>query len=335
MRTRSETSVRLYFAHAWKKKCVNDNRDSASWTDHSRDLLHLVNTFRDRMPRPIIGVGHSMGACQIVNLALMHPSLFSTLVLIEPGIMRYHTLERNWLTAKASADRRDIWPSKDAAVNGLRAKGLYKRWDPRVFERFQQYGLRELPTFLYTESTGNEVTLTTPRYQEVFAYLRLSTATTGHQPDRQAALDFDISADQLLPFYCPAPVMTFHQLPHLRPSVLYIIGNDVHRAAADMAKDREKHTGTGVGGSGGIAYGRVKSITLDGSHLLPLENVRKTAEEASCWISKEMQRWKRLTHERERKWTPLTSRERQTFSTEFREALRKGPIAQRSPNNKL
>lgn len=104
----------------------NNQFHSASWTDHSRDLLHLVNTFRDRMPRPVIGVGHSMGACQIANVALMHPSLFSTLVLIEPGIMRHHTLERNWITAKASADRRDIWPDREAAVASLRTKSLYR-----------------------------------------------------------------------------------------------------------------------------------------------------------------------------------------------------------------
>lgn len=286
------------------------------------------------MPRPIIGLGHSMGACQIVNLALMHPSLFSTLVLIEPGIMRHHTLERNWSTAKASADRRDIWPSKDAAVNSLQAKGLYQRWDSRVFERFQQYGLRELPTLLYTETTGNEVTLTTPKYQEVLVYLRLITDQAHAQSDRQTASDFDPSADQISPFYCPSPIMTFHQLPHLRPSALYILGSDVPRAAIEMARDRLENTGSGVGGSGGIAYGRVKSITLDGSHLLPLENVRKTAEEASCWISQEVQWWKRSSQKGKRYWACLSLKERQAFSPAFREALRKGPTGQR-PNNKL
>ena len=36
-----------------------------SWFDHSRDLLHMINTFRDEMPRPLIGIGHSMGGCQL------------------------------------------------------------------------------------------------------------------------------------------------------------------------------------------------------------------------------------------------------------------------------
>ena len=33
--------------------------------DHSRDLLHMINHFREEMPQPIVGVGHSMGAGQL------------------------------------------------------------------------------------------------------------------------------------------------------------------------------------------------------------------------------------------------------------------------------
>ena len=33
----------------------------ASWSDHARDMLHMINHFRSEMPRPLIGIGHSMG----------------------------------------------------------------------------------------------------------------------------------------------------------------------------------------------------------------------------------------------------------------------------------
>jgi alpha-beta hydrolase superfamily lysophospholipase len=36
-----------------------------NWHDHARDLLHLINLKRDEMPRPIIGLGHSMGGAQM------------------------------------------------------------------------------------------------------------------------------------------------------------------------------------------------------------------------------------------------------------------------------
>lgn len=46
---------------------LNDDTDNelASWFDHPRDLLHLVNVKRAEMPRPIVGVGHSMGGAHL------------------------------------------------------------------------------------------------------------------------------------------------------------------------------------------------------------------------------------------------------------------------------
>ena len=37
----------------------------ASSFDGSRDLLHMINHFRDEMPRPLMGVGHSLGETQL------------------------------------------------------------------------------------------------------------------------------------------------------------------------------------------------------------------------------------------------------------------------------
>lgn len=32
-----------------------------SWMDYARDILMMINQFRDKMPRPLVGLGHSMG----------------------------------------------------------------------------------------------------------------------------------------------------------------------------------------------------------------------------------------------------------------------------------
>ena len=37
----------------------------ASWFDHSRDLLYMINQFKADMPRPLMGVAHSVGAGQL------------------------------------------------------------------------------------------------------------------------------------------------------------------------------------------------------------------------------------------------------------------------------
>lgn len=46
-----------------------------NWFDHSRDLLCMINHFRKEMPRPLVGLGHSMGGCQIGYLSTLHPHL--------------------------------------------------------------------------------------------------------------------------------------------------------------------------------------------------------------------------------------------------------------------
>lgn len=39
--------------------------DENNWLDHARDLLLMVNHFRDKMKPPFIGLGHSMGCAQL------------------------------------------------------------------------------------------------------------------------------------------------------------------------------------------------------------------------------------------------------------------------------
>lgn len=42
------------------------------WHDHARDLLHLINVKRQQMPRPIVGVGHSLGGCILYAIQLLN-----------------------------------------------------------------------------------------------------------------------------------------------------------------------------------------------------------------------------------------------------------------------
>ncbi|KAJ6267258.1 hypothetical protein PSV08DRAFT_380858 [Bipolaris maydis] len=134
--------------------------------NHARDLLHMVNTFRDQIIRPIVGIGHSARGPILVSLALLQPRLvLETLILIDPIIHR-HVFAAGYCTpALASAPRRDEWP----------------KWDERVLQRWLQYGLRNLPTAVYPrhiqvagteahvtheDASADTVTLTTTKHQE-------------------------------------------------------------------------------------------------------------------------------------------------------------------------
>ena len=39
--------------------------DDPAWPDHSRDLLLMINVFRNKMKPPFVGIGHSMGGAHM------------------------------------------------------------------------------------------------------------------------------------------------------------------------------------------------------------------------------------------------------------------------------
>ena len=321
-----------------------------SWADHPRDLFLMVNHFREHMKRPIIGIGHSMGGNNLVNLSLMHPRLFASLILIDPVIQRYPSVDGNYGPAKASVGRREVWPSRSEAERKLKGSKFYQAWDPRVLDHWLQYGLRDLPTRLHPDvptsttpppisadpGTGLTppsrddvpVTLTTTKHQEVLTFLRANFPTStypnpGIHPNRDTHADVNPDSPPMSPFYSPVPIATFHRLQHLRPSVLYIFGSESFLSTPVLKADKLAHTGTGVGGSGGVKEGRVKDFTFEGvGHLIPMEVVERTAEACAGWIGPEVGRWRGLEEEQRRAWAETPRVEKMKFSKEYERVMK-------------
>lgn len=320
-------------AHQGESGVLNEGKlgNDPSWFDHPRDLLHMVNHFQSQMLRPIIGIGHSMGGQNLVSLALIHQRLFETLILIDPVIRRFNPA--NYALAKSSAFRRDCWPSRAAAAEAFKKNKFYQTWDPRVLDCWIKHGLRDLPTLLYPSSSSTPstpistptppksqgVTLTTTKHQEVFTFFRpnfpplpsepvsnpSSHMTSTAQPcfNRYTHPDITPTANLQSPFYRPEPIITFHQLPNLRPSVLYIFGSLSNLSAPESREDKLAMTGAGVGGSGGTKEGRVKEVVIeDAGHLIPMEKVGETAENVTQWVGGEIERWRGLEKLREQEW---------------------------------
>jgi pimeloyl-ACP methyl ester carboxylesterase len=313
---------------------------AASWFDHPRDLLHMVNHFRDQMPRPIIGVGHSMGGNNLVNLSLMHPRLLETLVLIDPVFAQFPSQKGNFGPAAASAIRRDRWPSRKAAAESFSRSKFYQAWDPRVLALWVKYGLRELPTKLYPDSqpspaaTGaaitmeptitpnvtenyseKEVTLTTTKHQEVFTFMRPNLPLGADSLPLSLTHPDIPSSGPTSPFYRPEPTITFHNIPFLRPSVFYIFGEHSDLSAAIFRDEKMANTGTGIGGSGGVKAGRVVDVIIKGTgHLIPMEKVEETGAYAAGWIGKEMKRWSENEQIIAQAWSKIGEVERYTLN---------------------
>jgi pimeloyl-ACP methyl ester carboxylesterase len=310
-----------------------------SWSDHARDLLHLINLKREEMPRPIVGIGHSVGGAQLVDLAYIHPRLLTTLVLLDPVIQVRSsevTPETTSNPAKSSTFRRDLWPSRTEAETSFRKSPFYLAWDPRVLPLWVEYGLREVtdrstnePQSIATVSsrTNGEVTLMTPPAQEAFLFIRPNYSGFGHEGkpvDRSTHADVDPRSPINYPFYRSEPARIFHALPSLRPSALYVLAENSYVSAVDDAFDNLKvsKTGTGVGGSGGFREGRVNGVKLDGlGHMFPLEAPRRTAREAAAWIGDEIKRWKSEEAEHERSWKSKTLIEKQTIDERWKREI--------------
>lgn len=197
--------------------------------------------------------------------------------------------------------RRDIWPSREVAKEAFKKSPVFASWEPRVFKRMLEYGLRELPTALYPEApqgvsnkVASYVTLTTTKHQEVWTLMRQNF----HNRDSSGRIKVDRSThadlDPLvasIPFYRPEPRSTWYKLPELRPSVLYLTGGATEMRL-DEIREGIKLTGTGVGGSGGFVEGRVREITFpERGHLFPMEIVNETAQACATWLSDEIKRW--------------------------------------------
>lgn len=300
----------------------------ASWMDIGRDLLHWINVFSAEMPQPIVGVGHSMGGCGLVNLALMHPRLLTTLCLTEP-VINPHKNQSDDIglgPARASTFRRDLWPSKEAALAAFKKQKYYQAWDPRVLEIWIENGLRKTPTPIYPDAKNGEATLSTTKHQEVWTFLRpryTPQVEPGTTEFREAFPDVDPGVKSYRhQFYRPEPPRTFDFLPNLRPSVLYLFGEESYMAADDMINGKLKTTGIGWGGSGGEKVGRVQAVKLKGTgHLAPMEVVGTCADTMVPWIAKELQRWRRQQEAYE-KWVKETPmRDKRFLSEEYMDRM--------------
>ncbi|KAK1144344.1 hypothetical protein N8T08_005496 [Aspergillus melleus] len=296
---------------------LNENLigDQTNWYDHSRDLLHMVNHFRDEMPRPLIGVAHSMGCAQLVHLSIIHPRLLSTLILIEPVILEVAFGGPN--PAILASHRRDLWETPEKAEASL-SKGLAK-WDPRARERYIRYGLRPVPTRLYDPVTDSKVpttamTLTTTKHQESWNFFTPNLES--EDLDRFLTPDWDAEKERPYLFSRPECWSSMQNLPSVRPSVLWVFGGQSFLSPPDAQDSKMRNTGTGIGGSGGAEKGMVeKAVLPNGSHTLVFEQVDWCAQVMADWTERWFQKWL----EDEKFWQNYVSRHSDVTMTRMSE----------------
>lgn len=260
------------------------------------------------------------------HLALLHPSLFEALVLIDPVIQGGNP-SRPY--AVPSTYRRDLWSSRAEATEKAKSSPFCKSWDPRALDKWVEYGLRDLPTRLYPDSKEAgppAVTLTTTKSQELFTFLRSSYIDErsglprGYQEDELHSDDIDD-----FPFYRPEPRQMLQRLSDLKPSVLYLFGDKSELSSPISRQQKLEMTGTGVGGSGGVAKGRVKEVVLPCGHLVPMELVEESAKASADFIDSELSAWESRRGNFHRAWCRVPRYERTAIDDQWRGHIGKLP----------
>lgn len=254
----------------------------------------------------------------------MHPALFNALILIEP-VIQCENPGRKF--AQASTFRRDLWPSREQAAEKFKSNRFYQAWDSCVFDRWMEYGLRNLPTPLYpiSDETGKSaVTLTTTKAQELLHYVRPSfvderTGLPRGVPEEDMHPD-DIENDGF-PFYRPEPAQIFRRLPDLKPAVLYLFGEKSDLSSPVARQKKLQTTGTGVWGSGGVARGCVEETVLPCGHMAPMELVRESAEASADFIDSKLSSWESRASTFRKAWEQVPAHERLSIGRQWEEQI--------------
>ena len=240
----------------------------------------------------------------MINLSLMHPRLFTSLILIEPVLQKTPNgaayAASYWIERK-----RDKWPSRDSAIAYDRRHPLHKTWDNRVFDIWKHVGYRDISEADKTTShdalpsNSGGVTLVTGKDAELATFARschpksIGSALSSFTPNWLEHPEL-MGFDQLTnPVYRPEAVATLAKLHCLRPNCLLVTthGSPYWIASQEGRAEFIKTAGTGIGGSGGSSADNVKNIIISGGHFSPFVNPNGVAAAACPWIAGEIGRW--------------------------------------------
>ncbi|GAA5893666.1 triglyceride lipase [Sporobolomyces salmoneus] len=134
--------------------------------------------YRDRL---IVGIGHSLGGGGTAFAATACPSLFSSVIFLDPVLVAPHHPARSTRPLAGGAlVRRQKWKSKEEALEGFQKKAFFKAWDEEILKGYCEFGLRD------TEDGG--VALKTTARNEALTFADASVVASIRANTRLASL---------------------------------------------------------------------------------------------------------------------------------------------------
>lgn len=118
-------------------------------------------TYRDRL---IVAIGHSLGGGATAYAATALPSLFSSLIFVDPVLPTPSIDTRSMEVLSTGAIvRKEKWGSRKEALEGFEKKPFFGAWDRKVLEGYVEHGLKAVD--------GGVALKTTARNEAVRSFL--------------------------------------------------------------------------------------------------------------------------------------------------------------------
>ncbi|MEQ9510351.1 MAG: alpha/beta hydrolase [Alloalcanivorax xenomutans] len=120
----------------------------ADWKSLSLELEEWMR----ELPKPLIGLGHSMGSVLMFHVAQRHPDWFKALIMLDPPMangfrgvvmrgIKALGLQDRFTPAGLSKTRLDHWDSWDDVESYFGSRGFFKAFDPRCLRDYLRAGL--------------------------------------------------------------------------------------------------------------------------------------------------------------------------------------------------
>lgn len=108
--------------------------------DDARLVTEWARSIAIPPTRPVVGVGHSMGATALIMAALSEPRLFDALIVVEPIVFPPRDSAADSPLAAGARRRRTHFASFDEALHNYSSKPPLNTLDPRVLAEYVRHG---------------------------------------------------------------------------------------------------------------------------------------------------------------------------------------------------
>ena len=227
----------------------------------------------------------------------MHPSLFTSLVLIEPIISNSPSEAGVERLALAAIKRRREWKTRAEAE--MYFGKAWANWDPRVRERWNESALISSDA----KSPHGKTEMAWSRVQELGSYMDSSEL-------KAMAVGEVVGTRKGSVAWTPYPPQIWERIKDLGVHALFVCGGESAQNGELTRKHWKEFSGTNEKFWLRGFERKVELLNIEGQgHLVPMEALAECAEHVGVWIEEEIKVWWK-EWEKNRRWRKMSVKDK-------------------------